>query len=94
MSVNWAEVWAFLWPILKQGLIALLVSVLAMLGYDKVVPSRYARRANVAGTPEQFVRVKGAKEADARALRMIEGLKLGRQGPRLDDGETQRARRA
>ena len=63
MAINWAEVWAFVWPILRQGLVALLVSVLALLGYDKVVPSRYARRAGDPLTPEGFVYAKHKGEA-------------------------------
>jgi len=41
--VDWEVVWEFVWPVLKQGVIALLISLLALLGYDKVIPSRYAR---------------------------------------------------
>jgi hypothetical protein len=55
VSIHWAEVWAFLWPILKQGLIALLVSILGLMGYDKIVPSRYARRSADPMTPEGAV---------------------------------------
>ena len=79
MTVNWSEVWAFLWPILKQGLVALLVSVLALLEYDKIVPSRYARRASVAGTPEQFVRAKHRAEGKNVAQQLVEGLKFGKK---------------
>ena len=42
-GVDWKAVWEFLWPILKEGLIAFLVALLALLGYDKFVPSRYLR---------------------------------------------------
>jgi len=91
VTVNWAEVWAFVWPILKQGLVALLVSILALLEYDKIVPSRYARRSSVAGTPEQFVSAKHKAESKNVAAALVEGLKLGK--PRLDGGEAQRARR-
>lgn len=42
-KINWPAVWEVLWPILKQGLIALLVALLAILGYDQKVPSRYVR---------------------------------------------------
>ena len=42
-GVDWEAVWAFLWPILKEGLIALLIALLSLLGYDKWVPSRYLR---------------------------------------------------
>jgi hypothetical protein len=80
MAINWAEVWAFVWPILRQGLVALLVSILALLEYDKIVPSRYARRAGVAGTPEQFVSAKHRLEAKNVAGQMVEGLKLGKRG--------------
>ena len=41
--MDWEAVWEFFWPVLKQGLIALLVSLLALLGYDSVIPSRYTR---------------------------------------------------
>ena len=43
-KVNWSEVWRVLWPILKQGLIAALIAILSLLGYDKYVPSRYVRK--------------------------------------------------
>lgn len=43
-GIDWGAVWEFAWPILKQGLIALLIAVLSLLGYDKYVPSRYSRR--------------------------------------------------
>jgi hypothetical protein len=43
MNVDWGAVWVWLWPILKQGVIALLVSLLAILGYDQKVESRYIR---------------------------------------------------
>lgn len=42
-GIDWNAVWAFVWPILKEGIIALLIAVLALLGYDKYVPSRYTR---------------------------------------------------
>ena len=42
-GIDWRAVWEFLWPILKEGLIALLMALLALLGYDKFVPSRYVR---------------------------------------------------
>jgi hypothetical protein len=45
-KIDWPAVWEFVWPILKEGLIALLIAVLALLGYDKYVPSRYVRREN------------------------------------------------
>ena len=41
--MDWARIWEFMWPIVREGLIALLISLLALLGYDKKVPSRYAR---------------------------------------------------
>jgi hypothetical protein len=37
VSVNWSVIWAFLWPIVREALIALLMAILAILGYDKVV---------------------------------------------------------
>lgn len=42
--MDWSSVWEFAWPILKEALIALLMAVLALLGYDHVVPSRYGRK--------------------------------------------------
>jgi hypothetical protein len=42
-GVDWKAVWEFLWPILKEGLVALLIALLSLLGYDKLVPSRYVR---------------------------------------------------
>nr|MBC7245604.1 hypothetical protein [Chloroflexota bacterium] len=44
-EIDWSAVWAFVWPILKQALIAFLVALLALLGYDKKVASaRYVAR--------------------------------------------------
>ena len=41
MSVDWGAVWLFVWPILKQAIIAFLMAVLALLGYDReVLPGR------------------------------------------------------
>ena len=54
-EVDWAAVWRFVYPILKEGLVALLMAMLALLGYDKIVPSRYARRSGERGTPEAAV---------------------------------------
>lgn len=45
--MDWAKVWEFAWPVLKQGLIALLTVLLALLGYDKM-PSRYVRSGDKA----------------------------------------------
>ena len=42
-GIEWEVIWRFVFPILKEGLIALLVAILALLGYDKLVPSRYVR---------------------------------------------------
>ena len=47
--MDWKEIWPFVWPVVRQGLIALLVSLLALLGYDKVVPSRYSRGSTKKG---------------------------------------------
>jgi hypothetical protein len=47
-GLDWELVWAFLWPILRQGLIALLMALLTMLGYDKFVPSRFERDGGAA----------------------------------------------
>ncbi|MBC7234036.1 MAG: hypothetical protein H5T68_12435 [Chloroflexi bacterium] len=41
LKIDWGAVWAFLWPILKQALIALLVALLSLLGYDKAVAARH-----------------------------------------------------
>ncbi|HOU23937.1 MAG TPA: hypothetical protein PLN42_06775, partial [Anaerolineae bacterium] len=46
MTIDWSEVWRFAWPILKEMLVALLMALLALLGYDKYVPSRLARRSD------------------------------------------------
>ncbi len=46
MTIDWSEVWRFAWPILKELLVALLLALLALLGYDKYVPSRLARRSD------------------------------------------------
>jgi len=43
MEIEWTELWKFAWPILRQGLIALLLALLTLLGYDKYVPSRLTR---------------------------------------------------
>jgi hypothetical protein len=41
MEINWPVVWSFLWPILREALIAFLVAVLTLLGYDSnVLPAR------------------------------------------------------
>jgi hypothetical protein len=45
-KIDWPAIWELVWPILKEGLIALLIAVLALLGYDKYIPSRYVRREN------------------------------------------------
>jgi hypothetical protein len=44
MSINWGAVWAFVWPILRQALIAFLVAVLALLGYDDVILPKRLRQ--------------------------------------------------
>jgi len=80
MNVNWPEVWAFVWPILREGLIALLISILGLMGYDKIVPSRYARRSGDPKTAEGFVYQKHALEGKAEANKVVEGLHLGRRG--------------
>lgn len=42
MHIDWAAVWEFLWPILREALIALLMALLALLGYDtRVAQARY-----------------------------------------------------
>ena len=48
-GIDWSAVWPFVWPIIRQGLIALLVTILGLLGYDKIVPSRYARGSSKKG---------------------------------------------
>ena len=42
-GTDWKAVWEFMWPIVKQGLIALLMAILTLLGYDKYIPSRSVR---------------------------------------------------
>jgi hypothetical protein len=42
--MNWEELWSVIWPILKETLIAALIAILALLGYDKYVPSRHWRK--------------------------------------------------
>jgi hypothetical protein len=46
MQIDWGVVWRFVWPILKEMLVAFLIALLALLGYDKYVPSRFVRRAD------------------------------------------------
>lgn len=46
MTIDWSEVWRFAWPILKEMLVALLMALLTLLGYDRLVPSRLARRSD------------------------------------------------
>lgn len=55
MNIDWGLVWQFLWPVAREALIALLMALLALLGYDHVVPSRYERKA-----------IRWAKEAGTR----------------------------
>ena len=43
MNVDWGRVWELVWPVVRQGLIALLVALLSLLGYDRYVPSRMGR---------------------------------------------------
>ena len=59
-GTDWALVWEFLWPILRQGLIALLMAILALLGYDKVVPSRFERSGGAAAVEEELAGVMAA----------------------------------
>ena len=66
-NLDWATVWRFLYPILREGLIALLLAVLALLGYDKYVPSRYARRSGETGTAEAATWARSLR-AGGRAL--------------------------
>jgi hypothetical protein len=49
-QIDWARLWSLLWPILREGLVAALIAILALLGYDGLVPSRYYR--DVAKTGE------------------------------------------
>jgi hypothetical protein len=42
-SVDWRALWEWLWPIVREGLVAFLTALLALLGYDRYVPSRYYR---------------------------------------------------
>jgi hypothetical protein len=41
--VDWETIWPIVWPILREALVAALVAILALLGYDQVLPSRYVR---------------------------------------------------
>ena len=41
--MDWGKFWEIAWPIVRQGLIALLISLLGLLGYDRLVPSRSVR---------------------------------------------------
>lgn len=42
MNIDWSAVWAFLWPIVREALIAFLIALLTLLGYDKnVAEARY-----------------------------------------------------
>ncbi len=64
--MNWQDVWAFVWPILKQALIALLVAVLALLGYDaKVLPGRLLTALKAMG----FKVERGSKQQAVRSKR-------------------------
>lgn len=47
--MDWEVVWEIAWPIVRQGLIALLISLLGLLGYDKYVPSRSVRKGRSEG---------------------------------------------
>jgi len=46
-GIDWEVVWRFVWPILRQGLIALLMALLTLLGYDQVIPSRFERNGGI-----------------------------------------------
>lgn len=41
--MDWGEFWRAAWPVLREMLIAGLVALLALLGYDQLIPSRYKR---------------------------------------------------
>jgi hypothetical protein len=64
-GLDWELVWRFVWPILRQGLIALLMALLTLLGYDKYVPSRFARNG---GEDELQRRVAASLMSGERAL--------------------------
>jgi hypothetical protein len=41
VNINWGAIWEFVWPVLKQAVIAFLVALLALLRYDgSVLPRR------------------------------------------------------
>ena len=48
-QIDWPRVWQAVWPILREGLIAGLIAILALLGYDGLVPSRYYRDVSKKG---------------------------------------------
>jgi hypothetical protein len=58
-SIDWGAVWEFMWPILREGIIAFLIALLALLGYDQVIPSRYMR-SGVESTADKRRRSKKA----------------------------------
>lgn len=68
MVIDWNAIWRFAWPILKEMLVALLMALLALLGYDKYVPSRLARRPD-APSAGSF-----ASGLDLRLRTLVEGL--------------------
>jgi hypothetical protein len=74
--VDWGLVWEFLWPILRQGLIALLMALLAVLGYDKVVPSRFERDGGAASLVEGLKADLGLTQGRAQAVEDL-GLRKG-----------------
>jgi len=52
VDVNWGELWRLVWPILRQAVIALLITLLGLLSYDKYVPSRFARTSGDGHLPD------------------------------------------
>lgn len=72
-SIDWGAVWEFLWPILKEGIIAFLMALLALLGYDQLVPSRYMRRHPLEQAfPPGSIEAKPRKRAGSDARKVKE----------------------
>jgi hypothetical protein len=81
MTIDWSEVWRLAWPILKEMLVALLMALLTLLGYDRYVPSRLARRSDAPETGSF------ASGLDMRLRTIAEGLNR-RGSQQVDPGRT------
>ena len=79
MSIDWGAVWQFLAPVLREAVIALLMAVLAVLGYDRVVPSRYGRRERAQDLAGLYERM-DAMEYVASARKARRSEDMGRSG--------------